>query len=122
MIGLHTVFEHHNGMGPESLAAYLAEFDVTFAVGVDAHEYSNSAPVTMRRLGLRGTPSIVILDRQGEVRSHLFGAPDEVALGIQLGNLVAEAQSIGRESSVPAHSSTPSSAPCDDDGCRVVAD
>ncbi len=120
VVGLHTVFEHHDGMGPESLAAYLAEFDVTFPVGIDLHEDGNSVPTTMRSLGLRGTPSIVVLDRQGTVRSHLFGAPDELSLGLQLGRLVAEIRGTGRVATSPASSSKHEDAACDDDGCRVA--
>jgi hypothetical protein len=88
VVGLHTVFEHHDGMGTDSLAAYLHEFDVTFPVGVDQHEDGHATPVTMRRLGLRGTPSILLLDGHGEVQHHLFGAPDELTLGLALGRLL----------------------------------
>jgi hypothetical protein len=36
VIGLHTVFEHHEAMGRESLRAFLHEDRVRFPVGVDA--------------------------------------------------------------------------------------
>lgn len=118
VVGLHTVFEHHEGMGPDSLAAYLAEFDVTFPGGIDTHDGTNSAPVTMRRLGLRGTPSVMILDRQGTVRSHLFGSPDELSLGLQLGG-IRRGAGLGRRSPAPVPSSTPRSETCDDDDCST---
>lgn len=95
VVGLHTVFEHHDAMGRESLAAYLSEFGVTFPVGIDAHEPGRTTPVTMRRLGLRGTPSILLIDRDGTVRDHLFGAVDELALGLRLGGLLADRTSGG---------------------------
>lgn len=36
VIGLHTVFEHHEAMGLESLCTFLHEYRVRFPVGVDA--------------------------------------------------------------------------------------
>ena len=37
LLGLHTVFEHHDAMTPVSLEAFLHEYQITFPVGVDAH-------------------------------------------------------------------------------------
>ncbi|MDF3068928.1 MAG: hypothetical protein K0R38_4529 [Polyangiaceae bacterium] len=36
VVGLHTVFEHHDAMKVESLRAFLHEYRVRFPVGVDA--------------------------------------------------------------------------------------
>ena len=35
VVGLHTVFEHHEAMGIESLRAFLHEYRIRFPVGVD---------------------------------------------------------------------------------------
>lgn len=49
VVGLHTVFEHHAGMGQMSLAAFLHEYRVTFPVGIDqAGEQGDPIPKTMR--------------------------------------------------------------------------
>ncbi len=77
VIGLHTVFENHDAMRPDALGGYLRRAGVRFPVGVDEHEATDDAPVTMRRLLLMGTPSIVTVDRRGEVRERLFGVPGE---------------------------------------------
>lgn len=91
VIGLHTVFEHRDVMGPEALRAFLSEFRVTFPVAVDRHEESgHNIPVTMRAYDLQGTPSQVLLDRRGRIRSSTFGVVDDLALGTQIGRLLAE--------------------------------
>ena len=64
VIGLHTVFEHHSAMTPVSLKAFLHEYRVTFPVGVDSPG-KGPLPLTMHRYGLRGTPSLLLVDRKG---------------------------------------------------------
>jgi peroxiredoxin len=90
VIGLHTVFEHHAAMKPVSLDAYLHEFQLSFPVGIDRHESGNPLPLTMTRYGMHGTPTFVLIDRTGRVRRHHFGAIDELALGVEIGRLLAE--------------------------------
>lgn len=91
VVGLHTVFEHHDVMGPDALATFLSEFRITFPVGVDAHDDSgDSRPVTMREYALQGTPSTVLLDRAGRVRSSTLGVVEDLALGTAIGRLLAE--------------------------------
>ncbi len=46
-IGLHTVFEHHEAMGPLSLAAYVHEDRLAFPIGIDAAG-DGGMPITMR--------------------------------------------------------------------------
>lgn len=90
VLGLHTVFEHHEVMGPEALKAFLHEYRITFPVGVDLPAKHHGVPATMQAYGLRGTPSCVVLDRQGRVRLNHFGHMDDLSLGVLLGALVAE--------------------------------
>jgi len=90
VVGIHTVFEHHDAMTPVSLAAFLAEYMITFPVGVDAHEPGVPTPVTMRRYQLMGTPSLVLIDRAGRVRDTRFGQHDELTLGANIGRLLDE--------------------------------
>ena len=93
VIGLHAVFEHHAAMTPVSLEAFLHEYRIRFAVGVDAAaaDASDPVPVTMRRYGIQGTPSLVLIDRQGRVRRHAFGAEEDLAVGAAIAALLAEA-------------------------------
>jgi hypothetical protein len=42
---------------------------------------------------MRGTPSLVLIDRHGLVRKHAFGAVDDLRIGAEIGALVQESQS-----------------------------
>ncbi|KNZ32714.1 MAG: alkyl hydroperoxide reductase [Methylibium sp. NZG] len=90
VVGLHTVFEHHAAMGPDALAAFIHEYRWPFPIGVDLPAPQGGVPTTMGQLALRGTPSLVLLDREGAVRMHHFGAVDDLALGAVIGQLLAE--------------------------------
>ena len=93
VIGLHTVFEHHAAMTPVSLEAFLHENRIRFPVGVDAAsvDLADPIPLTMRRYGFQGTPSLVLLDRRGRVRHHGFGAEEDLSVGAAIAALLAEA-------------------------------
>jgi hypothetical protein len=90
VVGLHTVFEHHDVQGPEALRVFLSEFRVTFPVGIDRPVDGSSIPATMRAYELQGTPSQVLLDRQGRIRSSTLGPVDDLVLGARIGRLLAE--------------------------------
>nr|HRO16492.1 TlpA disulfide reductase family protein [Paracoccus sp. (in: a-proteobacteria)] len=57
VIGLHTVFEHHEAMTPVALGAFLSEYRIAFPVGVDRPGEDGPLPATMRAWGLQGTPT-----------------------------------------------------------------
>lgn len=91
VVGLHTVFEHHEVMGIDALKTFVAEFRYTFPIGVDRHDDpSDRVPATMRAYALRGTPSTVLIDRNGRVRSSTLGTLDDLTLGTAIGRLLAE--------------------------------
>jgi len=87
---LHTVFEHHAAMQPVSLEAFLHEYRITFPVGVDAYENGSTAPTSMTRFALNGTPTLIVIDRAGRVRAKAFGQVDDLGLGALLGRLIDE--------------------------------
>lgn len=91
VVGLHTVFEHHEVMSPAALETFIHEFRIEFPVGVDAPSGDGSEPRTMRTLGLRGTPTTLLLDRDGRIRLHHFGQIDDLALGALIGQLISGA-------------------------------
>lgn len=91
VLGLHTVFEHHEAMQPVSLKAFLHEYRIGFPVGVDAHDQPGGMPLTMARYQLRGTPSLVLIDRAGRIRLNAFGHVDDLAVGAILARLIDEA-------------------------------
>ena len=54
MIGLHTVFEHHDAMHPHALAAFIHEYGLRFPVGVDAPSADGQPVPRTMALGLAG--------------------------------------------------------------------
>lgn len=90
VIGLHTVFEHHDAMREPSLKAFMHEFRVTFPVAVDRHQDGESLPSTMARYEMQGTPTLILVDRAGHIRAHQFGQADDMAVGAQIARLVTE--------------------------------
>lgn len=94
VIGLHTVFEHHAAMTPVSLEAFILEYRLTFPIGVDEAGMNSPIPVTMARYGMRGTPTAILIGRDGTIRHHGFGQEDDMALGAIIGTLLA-GQTVG---------------------------
>ncbi|GAB95752.1 hypothetical protein BJY21_001258 [Kineosphaera limosa] len=87
VFGLHTVFEHHAVMGVEALRVFLAEFRTPFPVAVDEPR-GVGLPVTMQRLGLQGTPTLLLVDRNGDIRFRGLGTVEDIALGVAVGTLI----------------------------------
>jgi peroxiredoxin len=90
VLGLHTVFEHHAVMGPDALKVFMHEYRIPFPVGIDTAVAGSEIPLTMQNYGLRGTPSLIVIDRKGFVRLNHFGQVDDLLIGAVLGQLVAE--------------------------------
>ena len=90
VIGLHTVFEHHAAMTPVSLEAFIHEYRLTFPIGIDQPDDAKAIPVTMRRFGMRGTPTTIVIDPAGRIVEHAFGQVDDLALGVLIGSLAAQ--------------------------------
>ena len=90
IIGLHTVFEHHAVMRPEALEAFIHEYRLPFPVAVDAASANSPLPQTMAAWGLQGTPSLILLGRDGLLDSCHFGAISDLALGAHIGRLLAQ--------------------------------
>jgi peroxiredoxin len=90
VIGLHTVFEHHAAMTPVSLEAYIHEYRLSFPIGVDQPGEGVAIPVTMQRYQMQGTPTSVLIGRDGKIRHQGFGQEDDMALGMIIGTLLAE--------------------------------
>jgi hypothetical protein len=90
VIGLHAVFEHHAAMTPVALQAFLHEYRIGMPVAVDRAGGDDPVPRTMRAYGLRGTPSLLLIDRAGRLREHHFGRVDDLLLGAQVGALLHE--------------------------------
>lgn len=91
VVGLHTVFEHHEAMQLASLRAFMHEYRIRFPVGVDAPgPAGDPIPQTMRAYQMQGTPSAILIDAQGRLRSHVFGVHEDLRLGAEIAMLLAE--------------------------------
>jgi hypothetical protein len=110
IVGLHTVFEHHEAQGSATaLEAFLHEYRIKFPVGIDAQE--NGSPVTMRAYGMRGTPTMLLFDRTGQLGLHQFGHVEDMALGASIVAAMASEAPLSADSQAIAGA-------CGPDGCE----
>ena len=89
VIGLHTVFKHHNAMTQVALEAFLHEYRIQFPVGVDKPDGQCGIPVTMAANGMRGTPTTLLIDRSGNLIANLFGQIEDLVLGAMIQSMLA---------------------------------
>ena len=116
MIGLHTVFEHHGAQGSrEALSAFLHEYKIAFPVGIDVPSDRGGLPRTMARYGMRGTPTLILVDRRGRLRKQKFGWEDDLILGAEIMSLVRDGAEVS-----PADAGG-EGAGCTDEGCSPGA-
>ncbi|MBP9047081.1 MAG: TlpA disulfide reductase family protein [Tabrizicola sp.] len=92
VIGLHSVFEHHDAMTPTALRAFLHEYRIRFPVAVDQPGDNGPLPRTMAEWQLEGTPTLVLFDRSGQMRARHFGQVSDLSLGAQIMALTLEAE------------------------------
>jgi hypothetical protein len=93
VIGMHTTFEHHDAFSTAVLKAFIQEYRLKFPIALDQPNPSSPIPHTMERYKMRGTPSLVLIDRHGMVRKHAFGAVDDLRMGAEIGALTQESES-----------------------------
>lgn len=91
VIGLHTVFEHHDAMTTVVLKAFLSENRIRFPVGVDRHPAGGGPiPLTMEIYEMQGTPTWLLVDRGGFLRQQIFGHVEDLRLGAEITRLSLE--------------------------------
>ena len=93
VIGLHATFEHHDAVSGAVLKAFIQEYRLKFPIALDQPNPSSPIPHTMERYGMRGTPSLVLIDRHGLIRKHAFGPVDDLRIGAEIGALTQESSS-----------------------------
>ena len=128
VLGLHTVFEHHAVMNRAALEAFIHEYRIDFPVGIDQPSDSAALPLTMARYQLRGTPTLLLFDRQGVLRQQIFGTVRDMQAGALVAQLVAEPvverapeRAPGRVlgAGAVADANTARGARCDDGACHL---
>ncbi len=90
VLGLHATFEHHDAFNSAVLKAFIHEYRLKFPIAIDQPNPASPIPHTMERYKMRGTPSLVLIDRHGLVRKHAFGSVDDLRLGAEIGALLHE--------------------------------
>ena len=114
VIGLHTVFEHHEAMTPVALEAFIHEYRLKFPIGVD-EAGPQDMPKTMSAYYMRGTPSLIIIDQKGRLRANHFGQVPDMQIGAEIATLLSE----GSDGLVGVQSGDQSARGCDENGCPV---
>lgn len=104
VLGLHSVFEHHDAMTPIALKAFLHEYRVSFPVGVDTPSSAYDRPQTMMAYGMRGTPTLLLVGRDGALAGHHFGQVPDLRLGAEIAALL-DGHTVPRQSGPPDGSS-----------------
>lgn len=99
VVGLHITFENFERQSPDKVRAFLRDEGITLPVAYDAPN-GRSLPKTMTAYELRGTPALLIFDRQGRLRRHYLGAVDDLRLGAEIMALVMEDKDSPREMSM----------------------
>jgi len=119
VIGLHTVFEHHSVMTLDALKAFVHEYRLTFPITVDQPSESGPIPVTMQKLNLQGTPSLVLIDKAGTIRLTHFGRLSDMQVGNMIAQLLME--ELGSQDSTDrADGAEPQTdGQCGDEGCSL---
>ena len=111
VIGLHTVFEHHEVQGTRAaLEAFAHEYRLSFPLGIDRQD--GRLPATMSAYQMQGTPTLIVVDRDGMRRYQKFGQTDDLAIGSVIGTLLGEPRRASQ-------SDAAAMAGCDSNGCPV---
>lgn len=119
VIGLHSVFEHHEAMTETALKAFVHEYKISFPIAIDEPAISGVVPQTMQAWQLQGTPSLLLFDKKGELRLKHFGRLGDMQVGAVIANLVAEQV----DETLPTNKhikKIPTQESCDDDGCAYT--
>ena len=98
VIGLHMPIEAPGEMTQGKLAAFVKKQGLTFPIAFDKLGKDN--PVTMTAYEMRGSPTILLFDRQGRLRRHYLGQVDDFRLGAEIMALSIESPEAPREASL----------------------
>ena len=122
VLGLHTVFEHHEANSAAALKAFLHEYRIRFPVAIDQASNGAPTPLTMTSYRMRGTPSLILIDRTGNLRYQHFGSVPDLQLGAEIMALLLEApnenQSLDQANSGAKHGED-KQANCNQNSCAA---
>lgn len=75
-----------------ALSAFAHEYRLDFPISIDMPAIDGPIPLMMQAYGLRDTPSLVLVDRQGRIRLNHFDRIADLQVGTCIWQLVAEPQ------------------------------
>src|SRR5690606_11747128 len=90
VLGLHSVFEHHDVMTPSALRVFVSEYRLSFPIAIDSPRGGSLVPTTMAKWSLEGTPTLMVFDRAGNLALRQLGHVDDLQVGVLLGRLLAQ--------------------------------
>lgn len=90
IIGLHAGFGPADAVTADAVAAFIQAWDIKFPVGLDVSDGPNRLPRTMAGYQMRGTPSMLLFDREGRLRRHTLGAATDMQVGAEIAALIFE--------------------------------
>lgn len=73
LLSIHSVYENHEKQNDRALKEFLQEKGIKRPVGVDAHYPGDPDPITLRDYGAKAAPTIVIIDKKGDIRFQQTG-------------------------------------------------
>jgi hypothetical protein len=97
VVGLHTVFEHHDAMGLASLRAFVHEYRIRYPVGIDMPGADGQPiPRPLLAYDMQGTPTTVLIAAHGGWLSNSLGLHDDLLLGAEIAMLLGEVNGASR--------------------------
>jgi peroxiredoxin len=118
VIGLHTVFEHHDVMTEDALKAFIHEYRINFPVAVDLPTASGNIPRTMQSYNMNGTPTLILIDKNGQLRLNHFGRLDDMQVGMLISELLYESNDAHQQEQTQSPENSISDK-CDENGCLI---
>jgi thiol-disulfide isomerase/thioredoxin len=108
LVSIHSVFEGHEYQTDERLREFIRQNGIERTVGIDALPAGGEGtPETMKRFGALGTPHVVIVDKEGDIRFSAFGPFDIVPVEAFIDRLLGEGQTAFGRAQVQAPAETP---------------
>ncbi|MDX2258483.1 MAG: redoxin domain-containing protein [Hyphomicrobiaceae bacterium] len=100
VLGLLTPFGSAKMPSKAKVEAFAAEHGLFFPIAVDKFEAGSGMSRTMEAYELRGTPSVLVFDRQGRVRRHYLGEASDMRLAAEVMAMLVESPVAPRETSI----------------------
>ena len=88
VFAIHSVFEDHAHQDECALQEFITRQKLPFAVGIDKHLEGEWMPQTMKNYDLQGTPTTLIIDREGFIQLCHLGHFDRTRLHNYLDKLL----------------------------------